>query len=158
MVASSADGGEGEWWCAKWRRRVRPALRLRRGVGGCRLRGGRRVRVGLGARDAQNGKGVCLNRKGLGFWWVLGQIGRVLGGNTHEAFSVPRLTVGVSNEVQMARNLTGSLPVVNQGRMTSLGPIRNCLIPTHERKVEMATGGERSTGMQNGQREKCSDA
>ena len=39
--------------------------------------------------------------------------------NTHEAFSVPRLTVGVSSEVQMARNLTGGLPVVNQGRVTS---------------------------------------
>ena len=46
---------------------------------------------------------------------VLGQIGGLLGCNTHEAFSVPRLTVGVSNEVQMIRNLTGGLPVVNQG-------------------------------------------
>ena len=86
-------------------------------------------------------------------WWVLGQIGGVLGCNTHEAFSVPRLTVGVSNEVQMIRNLTGGLPVVNQGRLASLGPIRKCLIPTHERKVEMTTEGERSAGMQNGQRE-----
>ena len=67
--------------------------------------------------------------------------------HTH-AFSVPRLTVGVSNEVQMVRNLTGGLPVVNQGRLASLGPIRKCLIPTHERKVEMTTGGEWSTGMQ----------
>ena len=72
-------------------------------------------------------------------WWVLGQIGGVLGCNTHEAFSVPRLTVGVSNEVQMVRNLTGGLPVVNQGRLASLGPIRKCLILTHERKVEMTT-------------------
>ena len=69
-------------------------------------------------------------------------IGGVLGCNTNEAFSVPRLTVGVSNEVQMARNLTGGLPVVNQGRLASLGPIRKCLIPTHERKIEMTTGGE----------------
>ena len=38
------------------------------------------------------------------------------------------------NEVQMARNLTGGLPVVNQGRMTSLGPIRKCLTPTHENR------------------------
>ena len=38
-------------------------------------------------------------------WWVLGQIEGVLGCNTHEAFSVPWLTVGVSNEVQMIRNL-----------------------------------------------------
>ena len=28
----------------------------------------------------------------------------------------------------------------------------------NERKLEMATGGERSAGMQNGQREKCSNA
>ena len=55
----------------------------------------------------------------------LGQIGGVLGCNTHEAFSVPRLTVGVSNEVQMLRNLTGGLLVVNQGRLASLGPNRN---------------------------------
>ena len=79
---------------------------------------------------------------------VLGQLGGVLGCNTHEAFSVPQLTVGASNEVQMVRNLTGGLPVVNQGRLASLGPIRKCLIPTYERKVEMTTGGERSAGMQ----------
>ena len=54
--------------------------------------------------------------------------------NTHEAFSVPRLTVGVSNEVEMARNLTGGLPVVNQGRMTSLGPIRKRLTLAHEKR------------------------
>ena len=78
-----------------------------------------------------------------------------MGCNTHEAFSVPRLTVGVSNEVQMIQNLTGGLPVVNQGRLASLGPIRKCLNPTHERKVEMTTGGERSAGMQNGQRGKA---
>ena len=64
----------------------------------------------------------------------MGQIGRVLGCNTNEAFSVPRLTVGVSNEVQMARNLTGDLPVVNQGRLASLGPIREHLTPTHEKR------------------------
>ena len=75
---------------------------------------------------------------------------RGVGLHTHEAFSVPRLTVGVSNEVQMTRNLTGGLPVVNQGRLASLGPIRKCLNPTHERKVEMATGGERSARMKNG--------
>ena len=55
-------------------------------------------------------------------------------------------------------NLTGGLPIVNQGRLASLGPIRKCLTPTHERNVEMTTGGERSAGMQNGQRGKCSDA
>ena len=88
----------------------------------------------------------------------LGHFVGVLGCNTHEAFSVPRLTVGVSNEVQMARNLTGGLLVVNQGRLASLGLIRKCLSPIHERKVEMTNGGERSAGMQNGQRGKCSNA
>ena len=83
----------------------------------------------------------------------MGHFGGVLGCNTHEAFSVPRLTIGVSNEVQMTRNLTGGLPVVNQGRMASLETIRKCLIPTHEKKVEMTTGGDRSAGMQNRQRE-----
>ena len=48
----------------------------------------------------------------------------------------------------MVRNLTGGLPVVNQGRVASLGTIRKCLSPTHEKKVEMTTGGERSAGMQ----------
>ena len=78
--------------------------------------------------------------------------------NTQMDFADARLTVGVPNDLQMERNLTGGLPVVNQGRLASLGPIRKCLIPTHERKVEMTTGGERSAGMQNGQRGKCSNA
>ena len=81
-----------------------------------------------------------------------------MGCNTYEAFTVPQLTVGVSNEVQMERNLTSGLPVVYQGHLESLGPIRKCLTPTHEKKVEMITGGERSAGMQNGQVGKCSDA
>ena len=63
----------------------------------------------------------------------MGHFGEVLGCNTHEAFSFPQLTVGVSNEVQMARNLTGGLPVVNQGRVTSLGPIRKRLTPAHKK-------------------------
>ena len=69
-----------------------------------------------------------------GVRWVLGHFGGVLGCNTHEAFSVPRLTVGVSNEVEMARNLTGGLPVVNQGRLASLDPIREHLTPAHKRR------------------------
>ena len=64
----------------------------------------------------------------------MGHFRGVLGCNTHEAFSVPRLTVGVSNEVQMARNLTDGLPVVNQGRLASLGPIRERLTPAHEKR------------------------
>ena len=65
---------------------------------------------------------------------VLGHFGEVFGCNTHEAFMVPRLTIGVSNEVEMAQNLIGSLPVVNQGRLASLGPIRKCLTPTHTKE------------------------
>ena len=64
----------------------------------------------------------------------MGHFGEVLGGKTHEAFFVPRLTVGVSNEVQMARNLTGGLPVVNQGRLASLGPIRERSTPAHKKR------------------------
>ena len=64
----------------------------------------------------------------------MGHFGEVLGCNTHEAFMVPRLTVAVSNELQMARNLTGSLPVVNQGRLAILGSIQERLTPTHEKR------------------------
>ena len=64
----------------------------------------------------------------------MGHFGEVLGCNTHEAFLVPWLTVGVSNEVQMVRNLLGGLPVVYQGRLASLGPIRERLTPAHEKK------------------------
>ena len=64
----------------------------------------------------------------------MGYFGGVLGCDTHKAFTVPRLTVGVSNEVQMARNLTDGLPVVNQGRLENLGPIRERLTPAHEKR------------------------
>ena len=64
----------------------------------------------------------------------MGHFRGVLGCNTHEAFTVPRLTVGVSNELQMARNLTGGLPVVYQGRLESLGPIQKRLTPAHEKR------------------------
>ena len=89
---------------------------------------------------------------------VFGQIGGVLGCNTYKAFLVPRLTVGASNEVEMVRNLTGGLPVVNQCRLASVGLIRKRLIPTHERKLELTTEGERSAAMQNGQQGKRSNA
>ena len=65
---------------------------------------------------------------------VWGHFGWVLGCNTHEAFTVPRLTVGVSNELQMARNLTGGLPVVYRGRLANLGPIRERITPAHEKR------------------------
>ena len=82
----------------------------------------------------------------------------VFAGHPCRDFADARLTVGVPNDLRMERNLTGGLPVVNQCRLASLGPIRKCLIPTHEKKVEMTPGGERSAGLQNGQRGKCSDA
>ena len=41
---------------------------------------------------------------------------------TQKASAVTRLTVGVPNDLQMERNLTGGLPVVFQGHLTSLGP------------------------------------
>ena len=47
---------------------------------------------------------------------------------------VPRLTVGVSNGLQMARNLTGGLPVVYQGHLANIGPFRERLIPSHEKR------------------------
>ena len=89
---------------------------------------------------------------------LLGHFKEVLGCNTHEAFSVPRLTVGVSNEAQMARNLTGGLPVLYQGRLANLGPFRECLTPAHNRRRKGNAGVDRSVGLQNGQRGKCSDA
>ena len=48
-------------------------------------------------------------------------------------FAVTRLTVGVPNDLQMERNLTGGLPVVYQGHLTCLGPFRERLTPAHER-------------------------
>ena len=49
-------------------------------------------------------------------------------------FTVTRLTVGVSNDLQMARNLTGGLPVLYQGRLANLGPFRESLTPTHNKR------------------------
>ena len=69
---------------------------------------------------------------------LLGRFGGVLGYNTHKAFTGPGLTVGVSNGLQMARNMTGGLPVVNQGRLANLGPFRECLTPAHEKRQKRA--------------------
>ena len=93
-----------------------------------------------------------------GFGWVLGHFGGVLGCKTKEAFAVTRLTVGASNNLQMARNLTGGLPVVYQGHLASHGPFRECLTPAHNRRQKGDAGEHRSAGLQNGQRGKCSDA
>ena len=55
--------------------------------------------------------------------------------NPKEAYAVTRLTVGVSNELQMTRNLTGGLPVVYQGHLASLGPFRERLTPSHDKET-----------------------
>ena len=73
-------------------------------------------------------------------------------------FRAMRLTVGVSNDLQMARNLTGGLPVLYQGRLARLGPFRESLKPTHNERQKGDAGGHRSAGLQNEQRGKCSDA
>ena len=57
-----------------------------------------------------------------GFWMGFEPIWRGVGLHTKEAFTVPRLTVGVSNDLQMEQNLTGGLPVVYQGHLARLGP------------------------------------
>ena len=66
-----------------------------------------------------------------GFWATLEG---VLGCKTKEAFAVPWLTVGVSNDLQMARNLTGGLPMVYQGHLANLGPFRESLTPAHNKR------------------------
>ena len=72
--------------------------------------------------------------------------------------TVPRLAVGVSNGLQMARNMTGGLPVVYQGHLTRLGPFRERSTPAREKKQEGGAGACGSVGLQNGQLGKCSDA
>ena len=76
-------------------------------------------------RTAESMKGVR---------WVLGHFGRGVGQHTKEAFAATQLTVGVSNDLQMARNLTGGLPVVYQGLLANLGPFPECLTPAHNRR------------------------
>ena len=73
-------------------------------------------------------------------------------------FTVTRLTVGVPNDLRMARNLTGGLPVVYQGRLARLGPFRESLTPAHNERQKGDAGGHRSAGLQNGQRGKGLDA
>ena len=51
-----------------------------------------------------------------GVRWVWGHFGRGVGLQREGGFMVTRLTVGVPNDLQMARNLTGGLSVVYQGR------------------------------------------
>ena len=56
-----------------------------------------------------------------------------MGCNPKEAFAVVWLTVGVPNELQMTRNLTGGLPVLYQGHLARLGPFRERSTPAHEK-------------------------
>ena len=60
--------------------------------------------------------------------------------HTQTDFAVTRLTVGVPNDLQMERNLTGGLPVVYQGHLTRLGPFREHSIPAHEKRQKGAPG------------------
>ena len=89
---------------------------------------------------------------------VLGHFGRGVGLQRERGFTVTRLTVVVSNDLQMTRNLTGGLPVLYQGRLARLGPFRERLTPTHNERQKGNAGGHRSAGLQNRQRGKCSDA
>ena len=100
-------------------------------------------------RTTESMEGVC---------WALGHFGRVLGCKEKEGFTVTRLTVGVPNDLQMARNLTGGLPVLYQGRLARLGPFREHLTPAHNERRKGNAGGHRSAGSRNGQRGKGSDA
>ena len=54
--------------------------------------------------------------------------------DTQMDFAVARLTVGVPNDLQMERNLTGGLTVVYQGHLASLGPFRERSTPAHEKE------------------------
>ena len=100
-------------------------------------------------RTAESMEGV---RMGFGPLW------RGVGLQRERGLRATRLTVGVPNELQMARNLTGGLPVLYQGRLANLGPFRESSTPAHNRRQKGNAGGHRSAGLQNGQRGKCSDA
>src|SRR3954470_20872713 len=75
-----------------------------------------------------------------GVWMGFGPLWRGVGLQREGGFTVTRLTVGVSNDLQMARNLTGGLPVLYQGRLANLGPFRDRLIPAHEKRQKGAPG------------------
>ena len=58
----------------------------------------------------------------------------------------------------MARNLTGGLPVLYQGRLASLGPFQEHITPAHEKRQEGCAGACGSVGLRNEQRGKGQDA
>ena len=70
-----------------------------------------------------------------GAWMGFGPLWRGVRLQQKEGFTVARLTVGVPNNLQMARNLTGGLPMLYQGCLARLGPFRERLTPAHENKV-----------------------
>ena len=72
----------------------------------------------------------------LGF----GPLWKGLGLQRERGFTVTRLTVGVPNDLQMARNLTGGLPVLYQGRLENLGPFRESLTPAQEKRQKGDAG------------------
>ena len=87
-----------------------------------------------------------------GTWMGFGPVWKGCWAAKRKGFTVTRLTVGVPNDLQIERNLTGGLPVVYQGHLTSLGPFRERSTPAHETKQEGCAGGGGSVGLQNGQR------
>ena len=82
-----------------------------------------------------------------------GPLWKGVGLQRERGFTVTRLTVGVSNGLQISRNLTGGLPVVYQGRLANLSSFRERLTPAHEKRQKGDAGARRSVGLQNGQRE-----
>ena len=83
----------------------------------------------------------------MGYWAVL-----------EGCWADMRITVGVPNELQMTRNLIGGLPVLYQGHLARLGPIRERSTPAHEGYKRGCAGACGSVGLQNGQWGKSSDA
>ena len=69
-----------------------------------------------------------------GVWMGFGQLRRGVGLQDKRGFRATRLTDGVSKDLQMARNLTGGLPVLYQGCLANLGPFRECLTPVHNKR------------------------
>ena len=75
-----------------------------------------------------------------GVWMGFGPLWRGFGLQDERGFGLTWLTVGVSNDLQMARNLTGGLPVLYQGRLENLGPFRESLTLAHEKRQKGAPG------------------
>ena len=89
-----------------------------------------------------------------GVWMGFGPLWRGVGLQDERGFYGYPVNLGVSNDLQMARNLTGGLPVLYQGRLANLGPFRECLTPAHNERQKGNAGGHRSAGLQNEQRGK----